>query len=201
MNGSRVKITRQAEGKSEDIEYREFKTSDDAIIECMKEEEMLKRDGYKAMSHKFIYSFVDEGKVEKGNNYKSEGTKGTNVLSITAMTDDAMSHRSRNTSSAKSDRSFYSGDEGERKLSDTKTELGPPSSTCIKVLLAEKYQEALDPTGWIMSEKLDGVRCFWTGSVMFSRNGNRFFPPKFFTQNWPNSQLDGELFIGRGRFS
>lgn len=36
---------------------------------------------------------------------------------------------------------------------------------------------------------------------MFSRNGNRFFPPKFFTKNWPNSQLDGELFIGRGRFS
>jgi DNA ligase 1 len=36
---------------------------------------------------------------------------------------------------------------------------------------------------------------------MYSRNGNRFYFPKFFTKNWPNSQLDGELFIGRGLFS
>jgi DNA ligase-1 len=52
-----------------------------------------------------------------------------------------------------------------------------------------------------MSEKLDGVRCFWTGTAMYSRNGNRFYPPKWFVQNWPKSQLDGELFIGRGQFS
>ena len=36
---------------------------------------------------------------------------------------------------------------------------------------------------------------------MFSRNGNKFQFPQFFTRNWPNSQLDGELFIGRGQFS
>ena len=115
------------------------------------------------------------------------------------MTNDAMSHRSRATSSAKSDRSFV--DDGDNSFADTRTALGPPISGCIKVLLAEHYKEDLDPVGWIMSEKLDGVRCFWTGSVMFSRNANRFYPPKFFTKNWPNSQLDGELFIGRGRFS
>lgn len=52
-----------------------------------------------------------------------------------------------------------------------------------------------------MSEKLDGVRCFWTGTTMYSRNGNRFFFPKFFTKGWPKSQMDGELFIDRGKFS
>ena len=52
-----------------------------------------------------------------------------------------------------------------------------------------------------MSEKLDGVRCFWTGTTMYSRNANRFFFPKFFTKGWPKSQMDGELFIGRGKFS
>lgn len=36
---------------------------------------------------------------------------------------------------------------------------------------------------------------------MFSRNGNNFIFPQFFTKNWPKSQLDGELFIGRGKFS
>lgn len=152
------------------------------------------------MSHKFLYSFIDEKSQEKGDKSKADSKGGRNILSITAMTDDAMSHRSRNTSEAKSDRSFHSSDlDGEFK--DTRSALGPPISGCIKVLLAETYGDTIDPAGWIMSEKLDGVRCFWTGTVMFSRNANRFYPPKFFTKNWPNSQLDGELFIGRGRFS
>lgn len=143
------------------------------------------------MNHKFLYTFVDEKSEEKKTKSKGESKGGKNILSITAMTDDAMSHRSRNTSEAKSDRSFHSSDLDGGEFKDTKTALGPPISGCIKVLLAETYGDSIDPTGWIMSEKLDGVRCFWTGSVMFSRNGNRFFPPKFFTRNWPNSQLDG----------
>lgn len=69
--------------------------------------------------------------------------------------------------------------------------LGSPIDYCIKCLLADNYKEGTDPTGWIMSEKLDGVRCLWTGSEMFSRNGNKFYFPSFFTRNWPNSQLDG----------
>lgn len=36
---------------------------------------------------------------------------------------------------------------------------------------------------------------------MYSRNGNRFNFPKFFTKGWPKSQLDGELFVDRGKFS
>ena len=109
-----------------------------------------------------------------------------------------MSHRSRNDSSAKSDRSYDDNDEDNSYLP---SRLGAPSSGCIKVLLAETWNNEVDPSGWIMSEKLDGVRCFWTGTTMYSRNGNRFFFPKFFTRGWPKSQLDGELFIDRGQFS
>ena len=54
------------------------------------------------MNHKFIYSFIDELKDEK---HESKRHKGKNMLSITQMTDDAMSHTSKQ-SSAKSDRSF-----------------------------------------------------------------------------------------------
>jgi DNA ligase-1 len=36
---------------------------------------------------------------------------------------------------------------------------------------------------------------------MFSRNAKHFYFPKFFTKGWPKSQMDGELYIGRGRFS
>lgn len=59
------------------------------------------------------------------------------MLSITDMTDEAMSHRSRD-SSAKSDRSFKS-EEFSGKYLDTKSKLGSPASGCIKVLLAETY--------------------------------------------------------------
>lgn len=34
----------------------------------------------------------------------------------------------------------------------------PPDK--INVLLAQTWDESVDPTGWIMSEKLDGVRCY-----------------------------------------
>lgn len=56
-------------------------------------------------------------------------------------------------------------------------DLGPPSFECIKLLLADNYDMKMNPLGWLMSEKLDGVRCFWTGSCMYSRNGNKYnFP-------------------------
>lgn len=51
-----------------------------------------------------------------------------------------------------------------------------------------------------MSEKLDGVRCYWNGRTLYSRNKNVYSAPKFFTENWPNSPLDGELFLGRDKF-
>ena len=42
------------------------------------------------------------------------------------------------------------------------------------VMLAHKWEESVDPTNWWMSEKLDGVRAFWTGSEFYSRQGNKF---------------------------
>jgi DNA ligase-1 len=69
------------------------------------------------------------------------------------------------------------------------------------VLLAKKYEESVDPTGWWMSEKLDGVRAYWTGSAFYSRLGNKFLAPAFFTKDLPKTPLDGELWCGRGLFS
>jgi len=39
-------------------------------------------------------------------------------------------------------------------------------------MLAKTWDEEIDPTGYYMSEKLDGMRMVWTGSKMYSRNGN-----------------------------
>ena len=55
--------------------------------------------------------------------------------------------------------------------------------------------------GWLMSEKLDGVRAIWTGSDFLSRNGKKFFAPAWFTDQLPTGEkLDGELYITRGAF-
>jgi DNA ligase 1 len=67
------------------------------------------------------------------------------------------------------------------------------------VMLAEKYTDE-DIDGWIMSEKLDGVRCVWNGKTMKTRNNNTFYPPKFFSENFPDEILDGELWMERAKF-
>ncbi|KAG9094737.1 hypothetical protein FS749_011933 [Ceratobasidium sp. UAMH 11750] len=72
-----------------------------------------------------------------------------------------------------------------------------------KLLLAVKWDltTGSDPTGWWMSEKLDGVRVYYDGKKMWSRLGNAFTPPKEFLDRLPkNVTLDGELFGGRGKF-
>lgn len=75
----------------------------------------------------------------------------------------------------------------------------PPDK--IEVLLAQTWNESIDPAGWWLSEKLDGVRCYWSGSRFYSRNGNQFLAPAFFTEKLPKTvSLDGELWMGRKMF-
>lgn len=58
-----------------------------------------------------------------------------------------------------------------------------------------------DVSGWWVSEKYDGVRAIWNGRKLLSRNGKDLKAPKWFTDNLPkNLRLDGELWMGRGRF-
>ena len=68
------------------------------------------------------------------------------------------------------------------------------------VLLAESWDGLLDPAGWWMSEKLDGVRAYWDGSKLLSRLGNVFHAPDWFIAGLPNHPLDGELFVARKSF-
>ncbi|MDG6777392.1 DNA ligase [Thiomicrorhabdus sp. zzn3] len=77
----------------------------------------------------------------------------------------------------------------------------PISGEPPKLLLLKHYNEKQDITGWLMSEKLDGVRAYWDGKYLISRQGKRFAVPAWFTQNFPPFALDGELWLGRGKFS
>ena len=67
-------------------------------------------------------------------------------------------------------------------------------------MLAHKWT-GQDPIGWYMSEKLDGMRAFWTGRELLTRNNNLIAAPRWFLDALPyNVALDGELWLGRGRF-
>jgi len=69
------------------------------------------------------------------------------------------------------------------------------------VALAHRWEESTDVKGWWMSEKLDGVRGYWTGKEMLSRSGKPFNIPRWFIRNFPPTALDGELWLGRQKFS
>lgn len=68
------------------------------------------------------------------------------------------------------------------------------------LLLAHAWEDAVDLTGWWMSEKLDGVRAYWTGDRFLSRLGNEYLAPAWFTAGLPSTPLDGELWAGRKLF-
>lgn len=64
----------------------------------------------------------------------------------------------------------------------------------------EKWLENGSFEGYLMSEKLDGVRALWDGKALKSRSGKKFLAPECWIQNLPPFALDGELYIGRGKF-
>jgi DNA ligase-1 len=72
---------------------------------------------------------------------------------------------------------------------------GPPP-----LLLAHTWELGDEPTGWWMSEKLDGVRAYWNGQRFLSRLGHEYVAPPWFTAGLPSTPLDGELWAGRKQF-
>ncbi len=55
-------------------------------------------------------------------------------------------------------------------------------------------------TNWYMSEKLDGIRAYWNGKELLSKNGNKIYAPNWFTKDFPPFELDGELWTKRDDF-
>ena len=66
--------------------------------------------------------------------------------------------------------------------------------------LANRYHDQIDITNYWVSEKFDGVRGYWDGTQMMSRQGNIIQTPLWFVDALPKTPLDGELWLGRGQF-
>lgn len=79
--------------------------------------------------------------------------------------------------------------------------LAPNPARAVDLLLLDRYTPDTDITDWLMSEKLDGVRAYWSGSELISRQGNRLAAPDWFTAGLPPFELDGELWSRRGDFA
>lgn len=76
----------------------------------------------------------------------------------------------------------------------------PPVLTAPPLLLANVLGPKVDVSKYLVSEKYDGVRAVWDGSVLRFRSGNVVNAPKWFLSKLPTTPLDGELWIGRGKF-
>lgn len=67
-------------------------------------------------------------------------------------------------------------------------------------MLASPMPTGIDVGNYWISEKLDGVRARWDGQRLMTRGGARISVPDWFVRGWPKEPLDGELWLGRGRF-
>ena len=74
---------------------------------------------------------------------------------------------------------------------------------CIEfppLYLAGKYSTSINLDNYWVSEKLDGVRAYWDGKRLLTRQGNTIHAPRWFYDKLPAQPLDGELWIARGKF-
>ncbi|WP_221075153.1 DNA ligase [Agarivorans aestuarii] len=69
------------------------------------------------------------------------------------------------------------------------------------LVLASDYQQGLDLQNYWVCEKYDGVRAYWDGKQLLSRAGHVIEVPQTISKQLPEMAVDGELWLGRGRFS
>jgi DNA ligase-1 len=69
------------------------------------------------------------------------------------------------------------------------------------LMLANVYRPDVSLADYWVSEKYDGVRGYWDGQQLWTRNGHRIHAPAWFTAGWSSQPLDGELWAGRDRFT
>ncbi|MEL0658211.1 DNA ligase [Psychromonas arctica] len=68
------------------------------------------------------------------------------------------------------------------------------------IQLATNYRQDIDVTQYYVSEKLDGIRAYWDGHQLISKQGNVFTAPTWFIKSFPATKMDGELWITRQQF-
>ncbi len=78
---------------------------------------------------------------------------------------------------------------------------GAAAANAPALMLAKTWRPGMPLKAYWVSEKYDGVRGYWDGRVLRTRGGTVIATPAWFTDGWPTTALDGELWAGRGGFS
>jgi len=86
-------------------------------------------------------------------------------------------------------------------LSESESPFGYPEFNIQKKFSIPSKWGNENPTGWYLSEKLDGVRCIWDGFDMYSTTDEIYDIPSYFIENLPKSPLDGVFYRGKGRLA
>ena len=76
----------------------------------------------------------------------------------------------------------------------------PADDAAPALPLATDWTAGDDPAAYLVSEKYDGVRALWDGTRLRFRSGRTVAAPAWFLARLPKVPLDGELWLGRGRF-
>ena len=69
-----------------------------------------------------------------------------------------------------------------------------------QLALAKHFKDSLMIHPYWVSEKLDGIRCYWDGQQLQTRSGRAIHAPIWFLKNFPTQAMDGELWIKRGAY-
>ena len=70
-----------------------------------------------------------------------------------------------------------------------RTAAADPGAPAIELLSLAPSD--IDPGGYLVSEKFDGVRAIWDGRGLRFRSGRAMAAPGWFTEGWPDTALDG----------
>ena len=72
-------------------------------------------------------------------------------------------------------------------------------AVALEIMLPQIYEDNMDISGWLVSEKLDGVRGYWDGKTLMSKNGIPFNPPAEFLENFLADDPGNGRFFASGQ--
>lgn len=87
-------------------------------------------------------------------------------------------------------------------LFSSATMLAELAETKPALMLANVHQtdSEINLEHYWVSEKYDGVRAYWDGERLISRQGHEYHAPEWFIKDFPHTALDGELWLARDQF-
>lgn len=68
------------------------------------------------------------------------------------------------------------------------------------LMLAKEYRDSIDTSLFMVTEKYDGVRAVWRDGQLKTRGGHKIHVPDWFLAALPDVDVEGELWLGYGRF-